>query len=134
VFSLTPPAGVGGWTEKVLHNFPNPAGVHPLGVVVGCNMEDGADASEMGGTLVLYGTTTGSSPQQGFGTVFALTTPENRGGTSTEALLHPFSGRPDGDAPAGLIFHRGVLYGATQAGGTDGAGTVFSLKLCESQS
>lgn len=75
----------------------------------------------------LYGTTfMGGAPN--VGTVFKVTT----GGTVT--ILHAFctqSGCPDGDEPqAGLAQGSdGNLYGATFAGGANGAGTVFKITL-----
>jgi uncharacterized repeat protein (TIGR03803 family) len=61
------------------------------------------------------------------GTVFELRPPSSTGGAWTRQLLHAFSGS-DGMAPlGGIVVSGGVLYGATQRGGTSGSGTLFSL-------
>lgn len=74
---------------------------------------------------VLYGTAQGGGPL-GMGTVFSL-------GTDGSAFttLHSFAGFPDeGSFPqAGLVLVGDKLYGATQAGGTNDAGTVFAIKV-----
>jgi uncharacterized repeat protein (TIGR03803 family) len=73
----------------------------------------------------LYGTAHygGSS---GYGTVFAV----NTNGTGF-TILHSFSGYPsDGANPyAGLILSRNTLYGTAFGGGSNSAGTVFSLSF-----
>jgi uncharacterized repeat protein (TIGR03803 family) len=114
-FSLTPPATPGGtWTETALYSFPPFAS--PWGDVV---IGDGG---------VLYGTTveSGTGVQ---GTVFSLKPPATPGGTWTEAVLHSFTGGPDGSYPyAGVqVGHGGRLYGTTVSGGASDLGTVFSL-------
>jgi uncharacterized repeat protein (TIGR03803 family) len=45
-------------------------------------------------------------------------------------VLHSFAGgSADGEDPvASLVDLKGTLYGTTESGGTDGRGTVFSLK------
>jgi len=109
-FELMPKAR-GGWTEKLLYNFPR--GSIPLASLV-------FDAAGN-----LYGTTWGST--SGPGTVFELT--PSAGGNWTAALLHVFGSGKDGQEPAGgLIFDAaGNLYGTTTAGGTHSSGTVFEL-------
>jgi uncharacterized repeat protein (TIGR03803 family) len=59
----------------------------------------------------------------GLGAVFSITP----GGV--EAVLYSFAGAPeDGAQPASrLIVVNGVLYGTTNSGGTDNAGTLFSI-------
>jgi uncharacterized repeat protein (TIGR03803 family) len=75
---------------------------------------------ETGGEL--YGTTYGGGTS-GNGTVFAVDP-----ATGAEKVLHSFAGGSDGAiASAPLIEAGGTLYGTTQAGGTSGAGTVFSI-------
>ncbi len=77
----------------------------------------------------LYGTTlqgggTGSLCVYGCGTVFSVTT------SGREAVLHSFSGPPDGSAPySGLTNVNGTIYGNTRDGGsmTCNCGTVFSI-------
>ncbi|MGC9951489.1 MAG: choice-of-anchor tandem repeat GloVer-containing protein [Bryobacteraceae bacterium] len=137
VFSLTPPALPGGaWTESVLYSFTggNDGGAPAAGVAIG---------SGPGGSPVLYGTTAAGgpgpcispSPFPGCGVVFSLAPPAGTGaGASwTEAVLYNLTS----PSPTGLaIDSSGVLYGATQAGGTGtnricsalfGCGTVYSL-------
>ena len=44
-------------------------------------------------------------------------------------MLHSFKGRRDGGYPlAGLIDVNGILYGTTQQGGANNAGTVFEVR------
>jgi len=122
VFELLPQSG-GGWAEAVLHSF------------------NGTDGNDPGGSLILdavgnlYGTAQsgGSSGctinAVGCGTVFELS--PNSGGHWTEKVLHTFqnNGRDGNNPIGGLIFDAaGNLYGATGAGGSAGAGTVFQLK------
>jgi len=76
----------------------------------------------------LYGTAA-SAGSSGRGTVFRLYT----NGTSF-AVLHNFAGTytggNDGGQPtAGLVLSDVTLYGTSRAGGSSGAGTVFSLSL-----
>jgi hypothetical protein len=122
VFSLRPPASLGGpWTERVLHSFTNTGdGYEPIaGLVIGS-----------GG--VLYGTTARGGTIFG-GTVFSLTPPASPGGLWTEAVVHSFTGAPDGQYPSApvVIGSNVVLYG-TELGGSPTCaayecGTVFSL-------
>jgi uncharacterized repeat protein (TIGR03803 family) len=122
VFSLTPPATPGAWTETVLHNFTLQEGFSPFGSVV-----VGADG-------VLYGTTYLGGPSIKSGTVFSLTPPASPGGAWTETTLHAFTGAmgvnsdDGGNSSAPVVIGAGgVLYGTTTYGGTHGQGTVFSL-------
>lgn len=90
---------------------------------------DGADP--MAGLLEirgrLYGTTAeggayGGSNYSG-GTVFSVNV-----ATGNERVLHSFGGSADGAYPvAGLIDVNGTLYGTTEEGGQNGAGTVFGM-------
>ncbi|HTT84379.1 MAG TPA: choice-of-anchor tandem repeat GloVer-containing protein [Rhizomicrobium sp.] len=49
-------------------------------------------------------------------------------GTFKERVLHSFAGSPDGWGPeASLIDVKGILYGTSSGGGTEGVGTVFSI-------
>jgi len=113
VFELTP-AGGGGWTEQVLHNF--------LGYSDGETPYAGLIIDAVGN---LYGTTS-SGGTYGVGMVFELM--PTAGGHWTEQVLHTFN-FTDGGAPyAGLIFDvAGNLYGTAGGGGTYGDGTVFEL-------
>jgi uncharacterized repeat protein (TIGR03803 family) len=116
VFELSP-NGSGGWTEKVLHNF-------------GADQDDGQGPE--GGLVFdsagnLYGTTVaGGNLDQG--TAFEMT-PNGSGGW-TERVIHNFGRGDDGNSPQGLslIFDSaGNLYGTTNTGGTNDAGTVFEM-------
>jgi uncharacterized repeat protein (TIGR03803 family) len=116
VFQLTPAAD-GTWTEKILHNS---------AVVVG-------DGHSPYGSLIfdgvgnLYGTTYWGGAYSN-GTVFELTPTVS--GTWMETVLHSFSNNgTEGYGPYGsLIFDTaGNLYGATQAGGVYGGGTIFEI-------
>ena len=102
--------------EKVLHSF---------------SQTDGDGAFPWYGTLAkdssgnLYGTTLtgGIDGQLCCGTVFKVTS------SSEETVLYRFSGiGGDGFPQAGVVRDSsGNLYGTTQNGGTDGAGTVFKV-------
>jgi uncharacterized repeat protein (TIGR03803 family) len=78
----------------------------------------------------LYGTTKGSgSGTDTRGTVFSISA------AGKEAVLHLFSGTPDGAVPeAGLVASAGILYGTTEAGGAaacaagNNCGTVYTVK------
>jgi hypothetical protein len=123
VFSLAPPASPGGaWTHTVLYNFQGGAdGALPMGIVVG-----------PGG--VLYGATEqgggAANCKFGCGTVFSLAPPSTPGNPWTETVLHAFTGTPnDGANVKGgvVVGPGGVLYGATQGGGSLTGGVVYSL-------
>jgi uncharacterized repeat protein (TIGR03803 family) len=116
VFALTPPPSPGThWTGSTLYAFMggNDGSTPVAGLVVGSG--------------VLYGTTEmGGSVNRG--TVFSLT-PPGPGGTWQETVLHSFAGGDDGSYPTAtlVVGSHGELYGATEAGGSSEAGTVFSL-------
>lgn len=126
VFALAPPALPGGaWAENVLHRFRS-------GNIDGCEPRAGVSIGESG---ILYGTTLFGGAS-GAGAVFALIPPASSGGSWSEETLHSFAGSPgDGYEPNGLAIGKdGVLFGATEGGGTGsctaflpGCGTVFSL-------
>ena len=120
VFSLSPPATPGpgsAWTEAVLYRFTGGSdGMYPVGGVA------------VGSGGVLYGATGGTST---LGTLFSLAPPANPGGVWTQTVLHTFSGRGGtGYAPStGVMLGSGdKLYGATNAGGVPGHGTVYNLR------
>ena len=99
--------------ETVLHRFDPNSG-------------DGAFPN--GGLIVRNGNfygTTHSGGTYGYGTVFEITP------SGTETILHSF-GFPssgDGEGPNGsLLFVRGVFYGTTDSGGTQGLGTIFAVR------
>jgi len=80
----------------------------------------------------LYGTTfQGGSCDllQGCGVVFEFTPPQTPGGQWMEATIYTFKGAPDGSGPNGglVIDKANNLYGTTQLGGNQGAGTAFAL-------
>jgi uncharacterized repeat protein (TIGR03803 family) len=59
----------------------------------------------------------------GFGTIFSI----SPNGTNYH-VLHSFGALPDGQLPVGAVTTaNGVLYGATEGGGTTQNGTVFAL-------
>ncbi len=115
VFEFVVKAG-GGFTEKVLHDFPAHRG-QPMG---GVTFDSAGN---------LYGTLSRGGPEAE-GAVFELT--QQSGGSWTEKSLYNFNpggGSGDGDDPvAGLILdHAGNLYGTTMGGGTHKYGTVFEI-------
>jgi uncharacterized repeat protein (TIGR03803 family) len=96
-----------------LHSFDNTDGAHPLAALV-----QGTDGS-------LYGTTVDGGTN-GYGSVFKITT------SGTLTTLYNFcsqTGCMDGKYPeAGLVEDsNGSLYGTTDAGGPNNAGTVFKI-------
>lgn len=111
VFSFNPKTG----TETVLHNFFGGAdGLDPVAGLI-----------NMHGTLygtTLYGGGNGCGGE-GCGTVFAVD-PES----GAETVLYSFQDNgSDGTWPAGLVEVKGVLYGTTEFGGTNNAGTIFKI-------
>jgi len=100
--------------ETVLHSFG--------GGTDGRNPDCGLVMDDAGN---LYGTT-GNGGIHGWGTVFKLSPRQGEGWNET--VLHNFGNGSDGRHPyCGLMFHAGILYGATYGGGIHGAGTVFIL-------
>jgi uncharacterized repeat protein (TIGR03803 family) len=126
VFKLTPPTRNGSvWTLTVLYRF--------------CSQPYCADGSLPTSGLVmdqhgaLFGTTQSGGSDGRSGTIFKLTSPVRAGDLWTETVLHSFCSLPDcadGFQPNGdLVMHEGALYGTTDAGGSNGGGTVFKLTL-----
>ena len=114
VFQLTPPSQSGAtWSESVLYNF--------TGGDDGGNPIAGVMHGSMGR---LFGTTsTGGSGQSGV--IFRLDPPANDGDPWTELVVASFDGS-NGYHPVGSLCRRGnAIYGATEAGGLNGFGTVF---------
>jgi uncharacterized repeat protein (TIGR03803 family) len=106
VFKLDPVTGA----ETLLGDFGGAGGQAPFGGVI----VHGAD---------LYGTTN-SGGASGRGTVFAITLK-----TGAQSVLYSFAGGADGAFPAaGVIYQDGKLYGTTEIGGKQAAGTVFAVK------
>jgi uncharacterized repeat protein (TIGR03803 family) len=133
VFSLTPPAAGGKWTETVLHSFKGGPGdgANPAG-----SLWFDASANTLYGTT-LYGgkgSCDNLGGATGCGTVFSLTPPKPPATAWTEKVLYSFLGDADGANPSGtLTMNAGVLYGTTITGGEaafcTGCGTVFALPL-----
>jgi hypothetical protein len=125
VFELRPShAKGGGWDERVIYTFQS--GTDGAGPVGGLTLDSNHN---------LYGATnSGGDPScgtggLGCGTVFRLTSPNQRVGTWKEKVLHRFATGSDGAYPeAGLVRdQRGNLYGTTNSGGVEGWGTVFEI-------
>ena len=100
-------------------------------VLASFNLADGE--SPMGGLILsgtsLYGTTTGGGNLSlnggyGDGTIFRVPL-----GGGTPTTLFSFSGSNGSTPYAGLAISGNTLYGTTEAGGTQGSGTVFALSL-----
>ena len=114
VFQLTNSAG--GWTESVIYNF-----------------QGGTDGAGAGGPVVfdsagnLYGTTPDGGAHA-LGTAYQLKPGQN--GQWTEKVIHSFTGGNDGGigslGPL-LIDSAGNIYGVTEVGGANAAGTVYKL-------
>jgi len=113
VFKLTPAGG--RYVEHVLYAFAGGSdGAFPQGGVT-----FGADGA-------LYGTTT-EGGSAGAGTAFRL---EGSGSHYRETIVHTFLGMSSGDGskPVGDLIAVGeTLYGVTENGGSNGAGTVYGL-------
>ncbi|MGA8534791.1 MAG: choice-of-anchor tandem repeat GloVer-containing protein [Candidatus Tumulicola sp.] len=106
VFSITT-----NGKEQVLHSF-NAAGGF-----------SGPESPLLAVNGTLYGTTVGGGAYGG-GTIFSL----NIGGYDFH-VLHSFGNGADGTQPMGsLIAKNGTLYGTTEEGGANSAGTVFSFQ------
>jgi uncharacterized repeat protein (TIGR03803 family) len=116
VFELVPRSS-GAWAEKILYNFGSlPDGENPGGGLV----------FDTAGNLYGY-TSLGGSQASASGTVFELS--PGAGGTWTEAILYSFGASGDATYPAGApVFDgQGNLWGTSEEGGLDDAGTLFEL-------
>jgi uncharacterized repeat protein (TIGR03803 family) len=115
VFELSP-NGSGGWTEKVLYNFPTTS-------TDGFNL-DGNVALDSSGNLY---STTNSGGLYDFGTLFELS--PSAGGNWTETILHHFGGTGDGRTPeSGVIFDAsGNIYGTTDVDGDNSKGPNYGM-------
>jgi hypothetical protein len=118
-FELSP-NGQGGWSMQVLYAFQG-----------GFDGQNSEGVMLLDGAGDLYGTTNqggGSGCEFGFGcgTVFRL---GHKNGGWQETVLHSFGMGSDGQSPvAGPITdNAGHLLGVTDAGGSDGFGTVFAV-------
>jgi uncharacterized repeat protein (TIGR03803 family) len=107
VYELTPHGS--SWSESILYEFTSEAVAIPLA---------GVTFDEAGN---LYGTTVNDA-----GAVYEL---KPSGSGWTENTLHEFGGQGDGAQPmTGVVFDpSGNFYGTTQAGGSNGGGTVFEF-------
>jgi len=119
-FELTPTTR-GPWTETVLHSFGSGTDGYGPSELILSSTGDIYGITQFGGTA--------SAGSDNGGTVYRLA---YAGGAWTETILYSFPGEflgPNGDLPIGglAIDHAGNLYGVTQAGGTAGKGTVFTL-------
>jgi uncharacterized repeat protein (TIGR03803 family) len=121
IYSLEPRAGnmLAPWEETVLYAFGGNNGANP---------DYGDVVFDHAGNL--YGTTRNGGTY-GQGAVYELT---SGGGSWTEAVLHSFTGLPDGGTPLnGPVFDQaGNLYGTTNAGGANGWGTVYRMTFSAS--
>ncbi len=121
VFRLSPVAN-GTWHKKVLHRFTGSDGEYPMAKLL-------LDAAGN-----LYGTTSFGANNScaigasiGCGAVFELSPGAND--TWTLKVLHRFIGTDGANPASSLVFDKaGNLYGTTNTGGTNNAGTVFRLR------
>jgi hypothetical protein len=77
----------------------------------------------------LYGTTN-SGGTSGYGTVFELVAPIEKGGAWTETILHSFAhNTTDGFNPTGglVMDTKGNIYGTTGGGGANLHGAVYEV-------
>ena len=114
VWELSPSNG--SWTHSVLYSF--------SGGTDGGEPYKGVTLDAQGnlfGTAVTGGS---GSCEGGCGVVYEVS---NSGGTSTQTVIHAFTGGDDGAGPgAGLtIDSNGDTYGTTPTGGAYGQGTIF---------
>jgi len=106
-----------GSNYRPLYSFTAPHG-NPLSNADGEQPESGIVLA--GGTL--YGAAFGGGIY-GYGTVYSVDTNGNN-----FTVLHQFTNNPDGAfLQGGVTVTDGVVYGTTQAGGTNGKGTIFSV-------
>lgn len=113
-------AGVGGWTETILHNFCAGGGICADGEAP----QAGVTFDKLGN---LYGTTTAGGDFQGRGTVYKLSPGANGW---TETVLRT-SKQSLAAAPLGTVSidPLGNLYSTFSGGGQNGLGGVFRLGL-----
>jgi len=123
VFELTPTSRgqTPQWSERVLWSF---GGADDDGI----SPRAGLFADRLGN---LYGTTNGGGANGNYGTVFELMRPARGQDQWSERVLWSFGANDDdGVSPwyGSLIEDgRGNFYGTTEAGGSNGGGTVFEL-------
>ena len=116
VFELSP--GASGWELQILYSFQGGTdGIMPLHTTLAMDAKGN-----------LYGVTAqGGTTGCNCGVVYELS-PSTGGGWS-EKVLYAFQGGTDGAFPGGTIVvdAGGNVYGTTQAGGPNGAGTVYKI-------
>jgi len=117
VFKLQPQS-TGEWQETVLHVFMDSPAAHPMAGLV----FDGS--GNLYGTTALGGYT---SCPNGCGTLFTIT--PSSSGHPEFRVLRLFGRGSDGSNPSGdlILDSNGNLWGTTQSGGSNGAGTVFEV-------
>jgi hypothetical protein len=120
----------GAWAYDVLYTFSgNGDGSLPQASLTEDRLGNLYGATQLGGSGA-------GCTSSGCGVVFRLQHPQEPENAWTETVLHTYQGGKDGYVPWGrVIFSRGgLLYGATQFGGTPtcdpnwGCGTVFSVR------
>jgi len=120
IYELTPPATPGGvWSEADIYSFAGGISEYPNGDLT------------LGPSGAVYGTTESGDIVSGYGTVFELKPPAAAGDAWTFSNLHTFrGGKGDGSYPqVGVVIGKGgLVYGATELGGSSGNGTVFELQ------
>lgn len=128
VFKLSPPATAGGaWSETVLYSFTGAAdGGGPLGSVSFDKNGNLLGTASHGGDL-------SCNYPAGCGVVFQLTPSAAGSGLPwTETVQWAFAPGGDGQTPSGpLTFDKKKKYvfGTTQAGGANGFGAVFKMRI-----
>ena len=116
VYKLSPPQGVGPWTESILFSFgggSQSSGITPVGNLLFDSLGNLYGVTEFGGASKV-------------GVAYELSPAS---GSWTQNVLFNFS-RPVGSSPlAGMTWNpsNGSLYGTTSAGGTYTHGSVFQL-------
>jgi uncharacterized repeat protein (TIGR03803 family) len=112
VFELSPSSN-GTYREHIKYDFTRSDGQVPYGTLISTGAHSGAGTTYQGGTY-------------GYGAIFSLTHTTQG---PVEAVLHSFTGNPDGANPeSGVIADSsGNLYGVTYGGGSAHVGIVYEL-------
>lgn len=118
LYQLTPAGGSATWPIKVLYNFTPATGTAPSSGLVADSKGNLYGVADQGGS-------------DNAGVAFRLSPPAKGKTAWTYTALHQFvGGFSDGQfAHATLLLRDGYLYGMTIEGGTNNAGTVFSIRL-----
>ena len=123
VYALTPPTTPGGqWSDLVLYQFPR--GVRGIPPAPSPSLLAGANNT-------LYGTT-GSGGPLGYGTVYSLAPPANRGAPWIATTLYNFNGASHVLQPNGGLIadSSGTLYGTAAQGDAPCPMPPFNTNLC----